>query len=63
MVLFKMVVSDVDGTLIYKGEHLNTARFPVMLGRLNDLSSPFAVATGRHYRELAAMFRENLVFP
>lgn len=63
MILFKMVVSDVDGTLIYKNAHLNTARFPVMLSKLSDLSIPFAVATGRHYRELEQLFGENLRFP
>ena len=54
--LVKLVVSDVDGTLIYKGSYLNTARFPVMLKNLGDLNIPFCVATGRHYRELKKLF-------
>ena len=52
----KFVVSDVDGTLIYKDSHLNTARLPVMLQKLKDQNIPFAVATGRHYRELKKLF-------
>ena len=55
-----MVVSDVDGTLIYKGSHLNTARFPVMLSKLSERSVPFAVATGRHYRELKKLFGKSI---
>ncbi len=58
--LIGMVVSDVDGTLIYKGSNLNTARFPVMLSKLSERSVPFAVATGRHYRELKKLFGKNL---
>ncbi|MBE6623508.1 MAG: HAD family phosphatase [Ruminococcaceae bacterium] len=54
--LTKFVVSDVDGTLIYKDSHLNTARLPVMLKMLEEQSVPFAVATGRHYRELKKIF-------
>ncbi len=55
-----MVVSDVDGTLIYKGSNLNTARFPVMLSKLSERSVPFAVATGRHYRELKKLFGKHI---
>lgn len=54
--MIKLVISDVDGTLIYKNSHLNTARFPVMLDKLAGRSVTFAVATGRHYRELQKLF-------
>lgn len=54
--MVKFVVSDIDGTLIYKGSHLNTARFPLMLEKLNALGIPFAVATGRHYSEIKKLF-------
>ncbi len=56
--VIKFVVSDVDGTLIYKNSHLNTARLPVMLKKLEEQSTPFAVATGRHYRELKKLFEQ-----
>lgn len=58
--LIGMVVSDVDGTLIYKGSNLNTARFPVMLSKLSERSVTFAVATGRHYRELKKLFGKSI---
>ena len=58
--LVRMVVSDVDGTLIYKGSHLNTARFPVMLKKLSERNTRFALATGRHYRELKKLFGDKL---
>ena len=51
-----MIASDVDGTLIYKGSHLNTARFPVMQKKLNEKNILFALATARHYRELKKLF-------
>ncbi len=55
-----MVVSDVDGTLIYKDSQLNTARFPIMLSKLSEKGIPFAVATGRHYRELKKLFGKQI---
>lgn len=51
-----MIVSDVDGTLIYKGGTLNTARFPLMLEKLRVLSVPFALSTGRSVSELQPLF-------
>lgn len=57
----QFVVSDVDGTLIYKGEPFNGTRFPVMLDTLARRGIPFAVATGRHFRELEGLFgRQNV---
>lgn len=57
--LIKLVVSDVDGTLIYKNEKLNKKRFPVMLRLLAGFDVPFVVATGRHYREIKKMFEDQ----
>lgn len=57
--MIKLVVSDVDGTLIYKREKLNKKRFPVMLKSLADSDVPFFTATGRHYREIRKMFGEQ----
>ncbi len=54
--MVRCVISDVDGSLIYKGSHLNTARLPVMLKKLESLNIPFAVATGRNYCELKKLF-------
>lgn len=50
--LSKIVVSDVDGTLIYKGATFNRARFPLMLERLRQNGATFAVCSGRGYTEL-----------
>lgn len=54
--MVRCVISDVDGSLIYKGSHLNTARLPVMLKKLEALNIRFAVATGRNYCELKKLF-------
>ena len=54
--LIKSVISDVDGTLIYKGSHLNKVRFPVMLSKLSERHIHFAIATGRNYSELQKIF-------
>lgn len=51
----KIVVSDVDGTLIYKGASFNRARFPLMLERLACRGIPFAVCSGRSYAELSSV--------
>jgi Cof subfamily protein (haloacid dehalogenase superfamily) len=56
--VIKFIVSDLDGTLIYKGSHLNTARLPLMQKKLDSLNIPFAIATGRHYREIKKLFGE-----
>lgn len=58
--LIKIVISDVDGTLIYKGSHFNSARFPLMLSKLTEQKIRFAVATGRHYNELKTIFGSTL---
>lgn len=59
IVLVRLVVSDVDGTLIYKNEKLNKRRFPIMLQVLADSDIPFVAATGRHYREMKKLFCEQ----
>ncbi len=53
--LSKIVVSDVDGTLIYKGATFNRARFPLMLERLRQNGASFAVCSGRSYSELVSV--------
>lgn len=58
--LIKTVISDVDGTLIYKGAHFNNVRFPIMLSKLSAKNISFAVATGRHYNELQKIFGKTL---
>ena len=58
--MIKLVASDIDGTLIYKNSKLNTVRFPVMLDVMSERNIPFCVATGRHYRELKKIFKNEL---
>lgn len=48
----KMVISDLDGTLVYKGSSFNERRFPELLRKLQNYGAFFGVATGRSRAEL-----------
>ncbi len=59
------IVSDVDGTLIYKNQHLNKAGLKKMLALSKKKQIPFAVASGRTYTELQKIFKgfeNDLIF-
>ena len=53
----KIVFSDVDGTLVYKGHSFNAKRFPVMLEKLQKVGVVFGVCTGRSHSELEPLIR------
>lgn len=55
----KIIFSDVDGTLIYKGEPFNSVRFPVLLEKLQNSGVFFGVCTGRSYCELEPILRPD----
>ena len=50
-----MVISDVDGTLVYKGSAFNAPRFPALLNKLQNCGAFFGVATGRCRTELVPL--------
>ncbi len=56
----KAVISDIDGSLIYRGHHLNKTRFPLMLKKLSDKDIAFCLATGRTYGDVACLFGDLL---
>ncbi len=59
--LKNIIISDIDGTLIYRNQHLNTKRFPIMLDKLSKKSIEFALATGRNFTEIVSMFGEQSI--
>ena len=62
--MFKFVVSDLDGTLIF-GQNELTPKIINMLEALNDRNIYFAVASGRKICELLRIFekfKDNIIF-
>ena len=60
IVLTRAIISDIDGTLIYRGHSLNKARLPLMLERLRSRNIAFCLSTGRTLGEVEAIFGDML---
>ena len=57
--MIKMVVSDVDGTLIQKGEKTVNDELMKIIEKLKSKNIIFAVASGRHLSELKDIFHNS----
>ena len=57
--MIKMVVSDVDGTLLKKGEKTVNDELMEVIEKLKSKNIIFAVASGRHLSELKDIFRNS----
>ncbi len=55
--MIKLIVSDVDGTLLLKNESVLDSRIMLSLQKLLDGGKNVAVASGRTYRSLAEIFK------
>ena len=55
--MIKLIVSDVDGTLLLKNETVLDSRIMLSLQKLLDSGKKVAVASGRTYRSLAEIFK------
>ena len=57
--MIKMVVSDVDGTLLQKGEKTVNDELMEIIEKLKSKNIIFAVASGRHLSELKDIFHNS----
>ena len=57
--MIKMVVSDVDGTLLQKGEKTVSNELMEVIEKLKSKNIIFAVASGRHLSELKDIFHNS----
>lgn len=55
IVLTRAIISDIDGTLIYRGHSLNKTRLPLMLEKLNSANIAFCLSTGRTQNDVRAL--------
>lgn len=55
--MMKLVVSDVDGTILQKGNNRPTKQMLDIIRKLNDKGILFAAASGRTYPDLRNLFR------
>ncbi len=55
--MLKMIVSDLDGTLLNKGEEYVSSNVLNLIEKLKEKGIVFAVASGRHLSELKAIFK------
>lgn len=56
--MVKLVVSDLDGTLLPKGDRILKEEVFTMLNRLKEKEVLFAVASGRSYKDLKRFFAQ-----
>lgn len=57
--MIKMIVSDVDGTLLEKGKEIIDINLSESIKKLKDKGMIFAVASGRHLSELKKIMRDD----